>query len=136
MVDCRGSICSTPRLTLGEVIERELYGAFPSQQLETLGEHEAQGMVALVGRMMPRLPVGPGHIIRSWDSRSCCVIWQARSNWLFATRVLDARCLPIGYLQESKTGHRGVPTTSSISQRQAERIGGCGPLVWLWDPRI
>ena len=108
MVDCRGSICSTPRLTLGEVIGRELYGAFPAQQLETLGEHETQGMVALVGRMMPRLLAGPGHIIRSWDNRSCCVIWQARSNWLFATWVLDARCLPIGYLQEAETRHKGV----------------------------
>lgn len=31
-------------------------------------------------------------------------------------------------------GNKGVPIASSISQRQAERIGGCGPLVWLWDP--
>lgn len=28
IVDCRHSICSTPRLTLGEVTERELHGAF------------------------------------------------------------------------------------------------------------
>jgi len=24
-------------------------------------------------------------------------------------QVLDARCLPIGYLQETEIGHRGVP---------------------------
>jgi len=52
MVDCRGSICSIPKLTLEEVTERELYGAFPTRQLKTLGEHEVRGMVALVGGMM------------------------------------------------------------------------------------
>jgi len=64
------------------------------------------------------------------------VIWQVQNNWLFAAQVLDARCLPIRYLQQSETRHRGVPTVSNISQQQAERIGGCGPPVWLWDPRI
>lgn len=33
MVDFRGSICSTPRFTLGEVIERELHDDFPIGQL-------------------------------------------------------------------------------------------------------
>ena len=40
MVDCRGSICSTPRLTLGEVTERDLHGALSARQLKALGEHE------------------------------------------------------------------------------------------------
>ena len=74
MVDCRGSICSTHRITLGEVTERELHGVFLVGQLEALGEHEVRRMVVLVGRMLPRLPAVPGHIIRSWDSRSRCVI--------------------------------------------------------------
>ena len=117
MVDCRGSMCSNPRFTLGKMTERELHGAFSVGQLGALREHEVQRTVVLVGRMMPRLLVVPEHIIRSWDSRSRCVIWQAQSNWIFAAQVLDAQCLPIGYLQEAETGHKGVPTTSSISQR-------------------
>ena len=136
MVDCQGSICSTLRLTLGGVTERELHGAFLVGQLEVLSAHEVQRMVVLVGRMMPMLLAVPEHIVRSWDSRSRYVFWQAQSSWIFVTRVLDAQCLPIGYLQEAKMGHRGVPIASSISQRQTKRIGGCGPLVWLWDPRI
>jgi len=40
MVDCRGIICSTPRLTHGEVTDRESHGAFSIRQLEVLGEHE------------------------------------------------------------------------------------------------
>lgn len=75
MIDCQGSICSTPRPTLGEVTERELHGAFSVRQLEALGEHEVWKMVVLVGKMMPRLPTVPGHIIRSWDSKSHYVIW-------------------------------------------------------------
>ena len=39
-------------------------------------------------------------------------------------------------MQELETGHRGVPTTSSISLWQAVRIGSCGLPVWLWDPGI
>ena len=65
MVDCRGSICSTPWLTLGEVTERELHDGFSTRQLEALGEHEVRGMVVLIGRMMPRFLVVPGHLIRS-----------------------------------------------------------------------
>ena len=98
MVDCRGSICSIPRFTLGEVTQRELNGAFSVGQLGVLGEHEVQRTVVLVGRMMPRLLAVPEDIIRSWDSRSHCVIWQVQNNWIFAARVLDAQCLPIGYL--------------------------------------
>jgi len=75
MVDCQGSICSTPRLTLGEVTKIELHGAFSVGQLEALGEHEVQRMVVIVGKMMPRLPAVPEHIIKRWDSRSRCVIW-------------------------------------------------------------
>lgn len=136
MVNCRGSICSTPRFTLGEVTERELHGAFSAGQLEALGKHEVWRTVVLVGRMMPRLLAVHEHIIKSWDSKSCCVIWQTQNNWIFAARVLDAQCLPIGYLQEAETGHKGVPTTSNISQRQIERIGVCGPPLWLWDSGI
>lgn len=65
MVDCQGSICSTPRFTLGEVTERELHGAFSDGKLEVLGEHEVRRVVVLVGRMMPRLLAVPKHIIRS-----------------------------------------------------------------------
>jgi len=118
------------------VTKRELHGAFFAGQLKALGEHEVRRTVVLVGKMMARLPAVPRHIIRSWDSRSRCVIWQAQSSWIFTTQVLNARCLPIGYLEEAETRQRGVPTASNISQRQARRIGGCGPTVWLWDPGI
>jgi len=62
MVDCRSSICSTPRLTLGEVTERELHHAFLAEQLKALGEHEVRRKEVLVGRMMPRLSVVPGRL--------------------------------------------------------------------------
>ena len=90
MVDCRGSICSTSRLTLGEVTKRELHGAFSVGQLEVLGEHEVRRIVVLVGKMMPRLPVVLGHIIRSWDNKYHCVIWQTQSRWIFTTHAFDA----------------------------------------------
>jgi len=76
MVDCQGSIYSTPRLTLGEVTERELHGVLSARQLEALGEHEVRRTIVLVSRMMPRLPAVLGYIIRCWDSRSRRVIWQ------------------------------------------------------------
>jgi len=65
MVDCQCSICSIPRLTLGEVTKRELHGAFSVGQLKVLGEHELWRTVVLVSRMMPRLPAVLGHIIRN-----------------------------------------------------------------------
>lgn len=80
MVDCRGNICSTPRFTLGEATERELHGAFSVGKLEVLGELEVRRTIVLVGRMIPRLLVVPDHIIRSWDRKYHCVIWQAQNN--------------------------------------------------------
>ena len=48
MVDYRGSICSTPRVTLGEVTKRELHGAFLVGQLESLGEYDVWRMVVFL----------------------------------------------------------------------------------------
>lgn len=55
--------------------ENELHGDFLAINLEELGEHEVRRNIFLVGRMIPRLPVVPRHIIRSWDRISHCVIW-------------------------------------------------------------
>jgi len=63
---------------LGSHLGRCLRGSymmfFSIGKLETLGEHDVRRRVFLVGKMMPRLLAVPEHIIRSWDSRSCCVI--------------------------------------------------------------
>lgn len=65
MVDFRGSMCSTPRLTLREVTEKELHGAFLAGHLKALGKHEIRRTIVLVGMMMHRLLEIPRHIIRS-----------------------------------------------------------------------
>lgn len=74
MVYYRGSICPTPRLTLGEVIAREPHDTLSARQSEALHEHEGQWMVDFVYRRVSRLPVVSKCMIKCWDSSFHCVV--------------------------------------------------------------
>lgn len=91
----------------------ELQGALSARHPEVLCEHEVHEMVDLISRKMPRLQAVSRYIIRSWDSRFCCVVWKEHSSFSYIGQILDVGCPSIKYIQGSRTRHRGVPTANS-----------------------
>lgn len=93
VVDCQGSICSTPRLTL-----------------------EGRWMVDLVYRRVPRIRTVSWCIIWSWDSGFHCVVWQEQGKFAFVGHTPDTWGPPRGYIQGSEMRTRWVIAGSNAKQ--------------------
>lgn len=104
---CRGSVCSAPKYTLREMIERELHDTPSVGHFKALYEHGAQWMVGLFYRKACGLQAVIGYITKRRDSILCCVIRQKQGSLAGTILIHDTWCQSIScqcYQNRTRTG--------------------------------